>query len=186
MLKARADNSEFTSLHYQRIRLKRAERHFLPCKGLTRWENSLCLLLYQMSYSPNLGVALTKTLPLPPKGSTLKFHSTVLLRTQLPPTGSSHWRVCMLEYSIRHLTLGCDWIQPVQLCKWAPGGACWPGCGARTEVGAARSQGSDSERGRTGGTLDGLSLFKLYFPSLSTSFYNNTPRECQVKVRLGA
>lgn len=82
----------------------------------------LCLLLYHMSYSLNLSVAVTKTpppQPHPPPSPQLHIgaRSTVLLRSQVPPTGPSDWTSLLLGYSIRHLARRCDWTQPVQLCK---------------------------------------------------------------------
>ncbi len=116
---------------------------------------ALCMLLYQVSYSPNLSLAVTKKPPKPPKAPLwILFYSVV--KVTAPPTGSSDWMIRMLEYLIRHLARSCDWTQPVQLCKWAPGGACWPGCVAGTEQ---HSRGSDSERGRSAWTLGGFWLF---------------------------
>lgn len=94
--------------------------------------------------------------------------------------------VCMLEYSIRHLARSCDWTQPVQLCKWAPGGACWPGCGARTEVGSSVA-GAQIHRVAWGRTDPGVRVyrcFKTYFTKTVDKFYNYSSKECQVKARL--
>lgn len=57
----------------------------------------------------------------PPKAPPRSFFFFLLcncvVRSELPPRVDAHWLRRVWEYSMRHLTLGGDWLEPVQLCK---------------------------------------------------------------------
>lgn len=106
------------------------------------------------------------------KGSTTIFFSpprNSVVGYQLPPRAGAHWLMRVLEYSMRHLTLGCDRLEPVQLCKWAPGGACWPDSGARNEVGGALR--TESDRGTKGRHLCHCFSYNLKYPHRGHAFF---------------